>query len=165
MGRLAGVQGWESEYATPNAPSDSPREWRNKRSGCGVRHLVWLMGGLVQLVSIGIQTALPLLLARVEDQLQRAAFLAAFALFHVPAGLLVDQIGPSPVIVSGQVLSAIMLVVMPDCGLPCVLVLGAAQAGVAPALAQLLAEWARSPRERDSVGFSPERKRLQDEAH
>jgi hypothetical protein len=152
MGRLEGVEGWEGGYASANAPSDSPCEWRRQSSGCGVRHLVWVMGGLLQLVSVGIQIGLPPLLARVDsEQLLGAAFLAALALFQVPAGWLVDQIGPVPVIVGELVLSAIVLATMPDypIGLPQVLILGVAQAGVAPAMALLLTTWARSPRERD----------------
>lgn len=153
MGRLEGVEGWAGGYASANAPSDSPCEWRRQSSGCGVRHLVWVMGGLLQLVSVGIQIGLPPLLARADSQLLGAAFLAALALFQVPAGWLVDRIGPIPVIVGILGISAIVLAVMPDypIGLPQVLILGIAQAGVAPATAVLLTNWARSPCERDSV--------------
>ena len=155
MGRLNGVEGWDDGYASANLPSDSPREWRRHSSSCGVRHLVWAMGGLLQLVSVGIQIGLPAVLARAESQLLGAAFFAALALFQVPAGWLVDRIGPSRAIVGVLVLSAIVLAVMPDytMGLPHVLILGVAQAGVAPALALLLANWARSPSERDCALF------------
>ena len=155
MGRLNDVEGWEDGYASANPPSDSPREWRRHSSSCGVRHLVWAMGGLLQLVSVGIQIGLPALLARAESQLLGAAFLAALALLQVPAGWLVDQIGPSLAIVGLLALSAIVLAVIPDdtIGLPHVLVLGGAQAVVAPALALLLANWARSPSERDCALF------------
>ena len=153
MGRLEGVEGWEGGYASANAPSDSPCEWRRQSSGCGVRHLVWAMAGLLELVSVGIQIGLPPLLARAHSQLLGAAFLAALALFQVPAGWLVDRIGPIPVIVGMLGISAIVLAVMPDypIGLPQVLILGIAQAGVAPAKALLLTNWARSPCERDSA--------------
>ena len=161
MGLLKGVEGWSDSYATPNSAAASPRDWRRPSSELGVRHVAWHMAALAQLVSVAIQAAgpAPLLatagvgmgLAPRDGRLLGAGFLAALALCQAPAGWLADRIGARLVVACMLLLSAVAMAAAPHGGLamPCALVLGGAQAALAPTSVLLLASWARSPAERD----------------
>lgn len=163
MGLLKGVEGWEDGYATENEEL-ARYEWNAPSEELGVRHFVWCMVGLAQLVSTAIHLAVPLLFVAAGMALSAEAALAAQCCFFaarllcpVPAAKLAAVVGPRRMLVGAQLLSAAALAGLaaapPARGLLllCALSLGAAQAALAPTFILLWESWARVPAERDQA--------------